>query len=104
MDRSSKATPANLSDAWSWTQYHSVNVRLSIPLLFRRYYLTILFGKERRGTTRLKEERKAHPLVTRGNVVVLVLLGTLTGLAVLALIQSASAFLFQQSGIVVLPQ
>ena len=103
-DRSSDAGPAGPSNAWSWTKYHSVNIRLSIPLIFRRYYLTILLGKERRNTARLKEERKAHPLVTRGNAVVLVLFGTLTGLAILALIQSVSVFVFHQIGISVLPQ
>lgn len=103
-DRSSDAGPAAPSNAWSWTKYHSVNIRLSIPLLFRRYYLTILLGKERRNTARLKEERKAHPLVTRGNVVILVLFGVLTGLAILTLIQSVSAFIFHKSGISVLPQ
>ena len=103
-DRSSDAGSANLPTTWSWTKYHSVNIRLSIPLIFGRYYLTILLGKERRTTTRLKEERTAHPLVTRGNVVVLVLFGTLTGMGILAMIQSVSVFIFHQIGISVLPQ
>ncbi|HXV25874.1 MAG TPA: hypothetical protein VED46_16660 [Alphaproteobacteria bacterium] len=73
-------------------------------MLFGRYYLTILLGQERRSATRLRKERKEHPLVTRGNVVALVLFGTLTGLALLALMQGIAAFILRQSGVLVLPQ
>ncbi len=45
----------------------SVNLRLSIPFLFRRVYLTILAGPERRGDERRKSDRGAHPLRTAGN-------------------------------------
>lgn len=44
-----------------------VNLRLSIPFPFRRVYLTILAGRERRGDERRKSERGAHPLRTAGN-------------------------------------
>ncbi len=45
----------------------AVNLRLSIPFLFRRFYLTILAGPERRGNERRKSDRSAHPLRTAGN-------------------------------------
>ncbi len=45
----------------------AVNLRLSIPFPFRRVYLTILAGRERRGDERRKSDRGAHPLRTAGN-------------------------------------
>lgn len=48
------------SEALKWGK-HPVDIRLSIPSLFNRYYLVLIAGKERRGKTRLDEERKRHP-------------------------------------------
>lgn len=45
-----------------------VNIRVSIPLLFERWYLTVFAGKERRGRERLKRDRITYPLRTAGNV------------------------------------
>ncbi len=103
-DISEDDAPEHSSDSRYLAVCHSVNIRLSIPLLFRRCYLTILLGQERRSAARLGKERKKHPLVTRGNVAALLLFGTLTGMALLALIQGIAAFIFQQSDILVLPQ
>jgi len=81
-----------------WESDHPINLRLSIPLLFKRYYVTIVVGEERRRPKRLAAERRKHPLVTRGNLFFFALAGTVIGLAGLALIQFATMYLFDQSG------
>jgi hypothetical protein len=84
-----------------WESDHPINLRLSIPLLFKRYYVTIIAGEEHRGSDRLVAERQMHPLVTRGNLFFFALVGTVIGLAGLALIQFAMMYLFDQSGALV---
>jgi hypothetical protein len=84
-----------------WESDHPINLRLSIPLLFKRYYVTIIAGEELRGFDRLAAERQKHPLVTRGNLLFLALGGTVMGLAGLALIQFATMYLLDQSGALV---
>ncbi len=81
-----------------WDGDHPVNLRLSIPLLFKRYYVTIVAGEERRRHERLSAERRKHPLVTRGNLAFFALVGTVIGLTSLALIQFATMSLLDQSG------
>lgn len=46
---------------------HGVNIRLSLPLPGRRFYLTIVGGPERRPAPRLASERADHPLRTFAN-------------------------------------
>ncbi len=87
----------------SWGR-HPVNLRLSIPLPFGRYYVALVAGKERRSGERLASERRKHPLLTLGNVAVFFVLGTVCGLAVLALFQLASAYLLTELGIMVPPK
>ncbi len=89
--------------AESWDR-HAVNLRFNIPLPFGRYYVTLVAGKERRGAGRLASERRKHPLLTFGNVAVFFGLGSVCGLALLALFQLASAYLMTQLGIMVLPK
>jgi hypothetical protein len=47
---------------------HPVDIRLSIPLPFGRYYLALVAGPERRPRERRKSERSARRLITAGNV------------------------------------
>ena len=54
---------------------HPVNIRFTIPLLFRSYYITVLIGPERRSKERRAIERQKHPLFTLGNVIVYLLSG-----------------------------
>ena len=84
-----------------WSNRHPVNIRLSLPLPFGRYYLTVVAGKERRSPKRLQSERRKHPLVTTGNLVFLFFLGTLAGLAILGAIQFFGVILLEDLGIVV---
>lgn len=99
-----EARPAERSGAQAWNRRHAINIRLSIPLFFGRYYVTLVAGKERRSAARRSEERGKHPLRTTGNVIFFLVLGALTGLAALALIQLGSAFLLESTGLVVAPQ
>ena len=71
-----------------------VNVRLSLPLLSRRYFLTMVAGIDRRSAVRRHRERALHPLRTLAN---LLFMG-----AVLALIYAivTAAFLIQSSIVV----
>lgn len=47
---------------------HPVNLRLSIPLIFRRFYMVLIAGPERRSRERLARERQRHPIWRPGNV------------------------------------
>ena len=53
---------------------HAVDMRLSIPFPGSRYYIALVGGKERRNATRRETERSRHPLMTRGNIVLIALL------------------------------
>ena len=55
-DNSSVST-RKASGGESWGNDHPVNIRLSMPLLFGRYYVTLVAGKERRSGERLASER-----------------------------------------------
>ncbi len=66
---------------------HPVNIRITIPLLFRSYYLTIVAGPERRSRERRISERKKHPLFMPGNIVFLFVFGSFVGLAIMVLLK-----------------
>jgi len=50
-----------------WKRDHAVNIRLSAPLLYWRFFVTIVAGAEKRDRTRVVEERESHPFRTMGN-------------------------------------
>ena len=76
-----------------WSRDHAVDLRLSIPLVFGRYYLTIVAGRERRCPRRLAEERRKHPMRTAGNALFLAACGVIVGFALLFLMQTATRLL-----------
>jgi hypothetical protein len=47
---------------------HPVNIRLYLPFLRRRYFLTIIGGSEQRGAERRASERQNHPIKTSSNI------------------------------------
>lgn len=47
---------------------HQTDIRLTIPLFSRRYYLVLLAGEERRSKARRIAERRQHPVTTAGNL------------------------------------
>ena len=79
----------------AWSSNHPINVRLTIPLPYSHYYLTIVGGKERRNPARRKEERCKHPLATTGNIILLGALGLITGLTLFTAIQAAAPFVLE---------
>lgn len=46
---------------------HPVDIRVSMPLPFGRYYLTLVAGPERRSAERRAQERARRPVTTMGN-------------------------------------
>jgi hypothetical protein len=61
---------AALADALKksgWRKNHAVNIRLSIPLLFTRIFVTVIAGSEKREPDRRIDEKSSHPLRTFGN-------------------------------------
>ena len=53
---------------------HAIDMRVSIPLPGSRFYIAVVGGKERRNAVRRETERSRHPLLTRGNIVLIALL------------------------------
>lgn len=90
------ATSQHDRETASWADDHAVNIRLSIPLVFRRFYVTIVAGPERRDRERLEAERAKHPVCKLGNIVFLGYSGLIVMLALCAMIIGASGFLIGQ--------
>lgn len=63
---------------------HLVNVRVSIPLLWRRYYFACFIGRERRSLSRLVREGQVGAFPT--STAMLVLLSLLVGAATMGLL------------------
>ena len=70
-----------------------INIRLTVPFLRRRYFMTFLAGRERRSAERLKQDRAKHALWTFANVcsfVFLLLLATPTVIGLLHMLAIAN--------------
>lgn len=55
------------ADQSNWSA-HPVNIRVSMPFIRRRYYITIVGGEEKRSTERRGHDRNRYPLRTAANV------------------------------------
>ncbi|MEX2450556.1 MAG: hypothetical protein WD407_06850 [Rhodospirillales bacterium] len=64
-DDQKRALHKAVSDA---AAYPPVNIRLTIPLPGRRFYVTILSGQEKRSHDRRRHERTRHPVRTVANI------------------------------------
>ncbi|MGI9419665.1 MAG: hypothetical protein ACR2RA_17710 [Geminicoccaceae bacterium] len=60
-----------------WGQ-HPLNLRVTLPLPFRCWYITLVAGPEKRATERLVAEREKHPLDTLPNAMFLLSIGIVT--------------------------
>jgi hypothetical protein len=70
---------------------HRVNIRLSLPLLPKRWYFTVLGGPERRTAERRRVERSRNPVRTAGNMAFIFLTAlTFYGIAAAILLFSSS--------------
>ncbi len=85
-------------DGAPWESHHPINLRLSIPLLFKRYYVTIVAGEERRSPERRVEERQKHPIKTIGNLIVLLAASTVVGISLFTLVQVVGHWVLMQTG------
>lgn len=47
---------------------HTADIRLSVPLLLKRYYMVLICGQERRSKARRATESKRHPVRTLANI------------------------------------
>lgn len=54
---------------------HPINIRMSMPFIGGRYFLTVVGGPEKRGGERLSREGRMFPLVTIGNLMFLLGVG-----------------------------
>ena len=86
-----------------WERDHPINLRLSIPLFFGRWFFTLIGGPERRDQERRAKERRKHPLFTLGNVVFLFIVGTVIGTAVAVLMINGALDLLDGSHTVITP-
>lgn len=77
------AAPPPQNQIGEWTS-HPIDLRISIPFVRGRYYLTIVAGRERRPSERRRQARQDYPLLTVGNA--LFGLGVATMLSMLAVV------------------
>ncbi len=97
-DRASFELPQSETEAEqnrAWNGEHKIDLRLSIPLPRFPFYITIVAGREKRCKTRRKQDRKQHPLLTLGNMLLMgysgaavaIALGSIAMLATILVIQ-----------------
>jgi hypothetical protein len=79
------ARPEGAPTKREWTGDHPLNIRVSLPTPFGRYYLTLVGGRERRAGTRRAAERQKHPLDTPANIAFLFLVGLVSAAGLLVL-------------------
>ena len=80
--------------AVTWKR-HPVNIRVKLPWLPRRLFVTLVAGSERRARERLAMEGRLHPLLRIGNVFFLAGVSTLfllLAMAVLVLLRPLVEF------------
>ena len=87
---------ANRARPAQWSGEHPVNLRLSVPLPFFRFYVTIVAGRERRSAARRAEERRKHPILTAGNLFLMTYGGAILAIAVGAIAMLATLMVIQQ--------
>ena len=56
-----------------------IDMRFSVPFLPQPFFVTLIAGRERRGSQRLVQERERHPLNSWGNLATFVVFSTLCG-------------------------
>lgn len=54
---------------------HPINIRMSMPFIGGRYFITLVGGPEKRSRERVSREGRMFPLVTAGNLMFLLGVG-----------------------------
>ena len=65
-------------DSLFWKR-HPIDLRTSVPFLFKRFYIVLIAGSEKRSPQRLRDERDQTPIWTTANILLFLFLTT-TGL------------------------
>ena len=81
-----------------WESQHLVDFRLSVPLLFKRYYVTILAGEERRGPERLAAMSQIHPINSAGNRSASFAAGTFLGICLCIFVLLVGRWIIMETG------
>jgi hypothetical protein len=76
----------------SWKR-HPVNIRLSFSVPGGRYFVTLVSGLDKRSEDRRQRDAVLFPILTRGNVLFLLGIGTALCLATLVAILASTHFL-----------
>jgi len=93
-------TPAQLAAiraaarADNWDK-HPVDLRVSLPSPFGRFYLALVAGPERRGGARRAAEQERHPVATNANIAfcaLLLILAAAAGLSLVTLLGGMLAY------------
>ena len=85
--RAGSGAPRDAASGGKWDR-HQADLRWSLPLLFRRWCLVVLAGRERRGDLRRLKQRRRKPAATLANAAFLAVPasgGTVMGGALFAL-------------------
>lgn len=72
---------------------HPIDIRVSVPFLHTRFYVTLVAGRERRPAHRRRAERAHFPILTFGNALFALGLTTLSALMGLAILIARSAII-----------
>ncbi len=89
-----RAAIAVASGDWK-NGFHRVNIRFTLPLLPKRWYVTVLGGPERRTVERRRIERARNPLRTAGNMAFIFVTALIFyGVGAAALLFSSSVIAF----------
>ncbi len=76
----------------SWDS-HSLDLRLSCPTPFGRYYITLIGGCDRRSGARRDKDRSFRPLVTIGNIAFFASVTVIAGLTAVGILGLVSGLL-----------
>lgn len=79
-------------DPTTWVS-HPIDIRLSLPFVGTRFYLTIVAGRERRRPQRRVEDRESYPLATLGNALFTLGIATLFTITAIAILIARSAII-----------
>ena len=74
-------------------KFHPINIRLTTPLIRRRYYLTLVGGEDSRSAARRQHDRHRYPLRTAANVLFIAAVGAAIYMVVLMLLGAQNALL-----------
>jgi hypothetical protein len=69
-------TPEQRAALWgaarpSTWRYHPIDIRISLPFLGMRWFLTVVSGVERRSPNRRRRDSRTHPFLTISNIIFL---------------------------------